>query len=329
MTAIAIQTVNDRCLVPLGESATAAVQKLGQHCIYLWDRHSDLIESSGILLISTCLLASKIFKSIPPLLPRTGLVILNYWSIISLNWQIKEFIKSGCDFLRSLASAKLSSVIETTTKAFVLGTNVLMVTFSFAAAVIALFGFPQTSLAIYVGMRPLALVNLALTIGCKGYDYYANKYLVNVLQNIEEQPNANQQISKIAICFLEILKKKETSISREWTQERELADRLVRQLDHSALEGLHEIFTLKVDIKEARLQALKLYSALYESMYNAVVNTKSFFELTILGYVAMGLCRAFPDSLVDMTSRWTMSLIYTDDLIRRKIRQAAVLHSIE
>ena len=44
-------------------------------------------------------------------------------------------------------------------------------------------------------------------------------------------------------------------------------------------------------------------------------------SLSVLGYVSMGVCKMFPDSLIEMGMRWSMSVLYTDDLIRLKINQ--------
>ena len=135
--------------------------------MHVWHKHSDLVSSTGILAVTTCLLAAKIFPRIPAILPRLSLVILNFTGVIWLNIQVREIKKSAADLQLALKIKDLSGATLTAAKVMVKGINALLTCGLFAASVVAFCGFPQTTAIMYLGMRPFAIFSLATGIFCE------------------------------------------------------------------------------------------------------------------------------------------------------------------
>lgn len=304
----------------------AKIKKIQSHVwhwtIRLLNKHTDLISSVGILAITTCLLAAKIFKNIPVFLPRLARIVFDFGGIIWLNVQVRDLFKSCSDFKRACQTREFIPLVETAAKVFLKTTNILLTCVIFATSVVAAIGFPQMTLALKLALRPLSLTALAISIAVDIRDYFANQSLLKELSALEQGIHSHRTITKVMVYFLEnITKSKSKRIIAHWPEERRLADRLVRQLDTFTIETFNECVG-KQQVKDVRLEAFKLYFALKDSMQNKQAGTKANLSLTALGYISMGICRAFPDSLLEMSTRWGMSVLYTDDLIRQKLFQS-------
>ncbi len=298
-------------------------------CVRLLNKHTDLISSVGILSITTCLLAAKIFKSIPVLLPRIARVVFDYGGIIWLNLQVRDCLKSCRDLGRAIEGRELKAVVETAGKVVVKASSILLTCVTFAASVVALVGFPQVTTAMYLAMRPIGLTSLAMTIAGDVNDYFVNAKLLKKLDALDARPEASLQVTQVMNCFLEIvLRPKEKYVRQQWVGEARLADRIVRQLDTFTLESFCEGLKKKRESADLHQEALKVFESVKQSMRKQQVLTKANLSLTALGYVSLGLSRAFPDSLLDMSSRWGMSLLYTCKLIWQKTFQANVTQVI-
>lgn len=287
------------------------------------DKHTDVISNLGILGITTCLLASKIFEKTPKILPRAAMVIYNYGGLIWLNVQARDLMKSVKDFTRSYQMASVDGLVETAAKVFVKGANILLTCVIFTGSVISTIAIPEASLAIALSIRSFSLSCLAINILSDVRDYFANEALLKRLEEVDASPEGSLLIGKIMVCFLEIIKDVETPsvISTEWKEEWALADRLVRQLDNYTFETFKE--SLQEDRKEKNhlVDALKLFYGVKDGMQSNQGSTKANLSLTALGYFSMGICRAYPDSLIEMLARWSMSVLYSDEFIQRKFFQ--------
>lgn len=294
------------------------------------DKHTDVISNLGILIITTCLLASKVFERTPKILPRMAMVIYNYGGLIWLNVQTRDLMKSVKDLLRSCQIANTEGIIETAAKVFVKGSNIFLTCVIFAGSVISFVAIPQASLAIALCIRSFSLSCLFINILSDVKDYFANEVLLKRLEELDANSEGSRLIGKVMVCFLEIVKNLETPsrISSEWKEEWRLADRLIRQLDHYTLETFKE--SLNEDRKEKNplVDALKLFYGVKDAMKSNQGTTKANLSLIALGYFSMGLCRAFPDSLIEMLSRWSMSVLYSDEFIQRKFFQVDLAERI-
>ena len=119
-----------------------------------------------------------------------------------------------------------------------------------------------------------------------------------------------------AVALLEVMKEKDSSGS---LSQQLLADRIIRQLDHSTIDTFLENLAFPKNIEEVRLEGIKLYFLIKDSLLGKQAWTKANLSLTALNYGAMALCRAFPDTIVEWLTRWSTSILYTDELIRKKL----------
>lgn len=294
------------------------------------DKHTDVISNLGILAITTCLLASKIFENTPKILPRMAMVVYNYGGLIWLNVQARDLMKSVKDLCRSCHKVNASGIVETAAKVFVKGSNILLTCVIFAGSVISAVAVPQASLAIALSIRSFSLSCLCINVLSDVRDYFANEALLKRLEQLDGNPDGSLLTGKVMVCFLEIVKdlKTPSEVTLGWKEEWDLADRLVRQLDHYTLDTFKE--SLKEDRKEkiALIDALKLFYGVKDGMRTNQGTTKANLSLIALGYFSMGLCRAFPDSLIEMLSRWSMSVLYSDEFIQRKFFQVDLAERI-
>lgn len=287
------------------------------------DKHTDVISNLGILAITTCLLVSKIFEKTPKILPRMAMVVYNYGGIIWLNVQVRDLLKSCRDLSRACLKVNPIAIVETAAKVLVKGVNILLTCVIFMGSVVSAVAIPQASLAIALSIRSFSLACLLINIASDIRDYFANEVLLKKLEEIEKDPNGSMLIGKIMVCFLEIVNgiKTPSVASYEWKQEWNLADRLIRQLDHYTLETFKESLARDRKEKNCLVDALKLFYGVKDGMVSNQGITKANLSLTALGYISMGICRAFPDSLIEMIMRWSMSVLYTDEFIQRKFFQ--------
>lgn len=315
---------------PLWETGKRLAQKGWNFSVRVLNKHTDLISSLGILAITTCLLAAKIFKNIPSILPRLANVVFNYGGIIWLNVQVRDFIKSCRDWGRVVGQGDWQALLETTAKVFVKGVNILLTCAFFGASVAAAVGFPQLTLALHMAVRPLSLTSLAINIAGDVRDYFANEEVLKQLDSLETDCKTDRQIAKVMGCFLEIVMRPKHVPCRgllQWSKERKLADFIVRQLDTYTLETFQEGLGKKRALSDVRQEVLKLFYNVQDSMRNRQANTKANLFLTVVGYVSMGICRAFPETVVEKATRFGMSVMYTDELIRQKLFQADLAES--
>lgn len=291
------------------------------------DKHTDLISNLGILAITTCLLASKVFEKTPKILPRLAMMVYNYGGIIWLNVQLRDAIKSGKDLWRAIEGKDYAGMIETAAKAFVKGVNIILTCVIFGGSLASAFLMPQASLSIALAIRSFSLTCLAINVASDIRDYFANHTLLKQLEAMEAHPEGSLLIGKVMVCFLEIIK--QVKVSSPMSNEKRLADRLVRQLDTYTLETFQESLGQDRKEKHPLVDALKLFYGVVDGMHSNQATTKSNLSLTALGYFSMGICRAFPDSLVEMTARWSMSVLYTDAFIQRKFFQATLADQLK
>ena len=301
-----------------------------QWSVKVLNKHTDLISSAAILAITTCLLAGKIFKAIPSIIPRLAKVVFDFGGIIWLNVQVRDCIKSWRDFSRAITHANWSAIIESAAKIMVKGANILLTSAIFAASVVGACGIPQASLLLGLTIRPLGLACLAMTIATDIRDYFVNETLVEKFKHIEQTPDGSKTIAKVMACFLEIITESPTKASSSaWTAERHLADAIVRQLDTPTVETFQEMLAHPRKEQSPRAEALKLFYQVEDGIRSKQAGTKANLSLIALGYVSMGICRAFPDSVIEMATRLGMSVLFTDELIRQKLFQYDLASNVD
>jgi hypothetical protein len=283
---------------------------------HVLNKHTDLISSVGILTLTTCLLAAKIFPKIPPIWPRLSLVILNFGGIIWLNVQVRDFIKNVRDLSFAAQMRELSGVLLTAVKVLVRGIDILLTCGLFTASVVASCGYPHTTLLMYASMRPFAILSLAMGVMTEICNYFINERL---LAKIEKKA-LEGRLKQVMQCFVDrvLCQKQDRQAIPHLDQL--LAVHIIRQLDMSTLEIFQE--RLKISSREDDEESVNIFHAMKTSIQNKQAATEASLFLTALGYVSMGICKIFPGSLAEIGLRWGMSVLYTDELIKQKLFQS-------
>lgn len=288
---------------------------------HILDQHTDTISSIGILAVTTGMLAAKIFQGIPAIIGRSGRVFLEFSGVIWLNVQIKEFLKVQRDFIRSLGSGEMESIARTALKVTIAAMNIFFTCAYFAASLVTFAGFSHISMSIYLALRPFSLGVLSAELVKEVWDYSTNLKILNLFSEIESQRNAGQQLAKIMRSYLKIISEDTISragISEVNSFEGRLASNMVSQLDSFSIK----LFSSNLGEGNPRIKALRLYYDIKYGIGNIQDRVKSNLSLSGLGYVSRCVCKMYPDSLIEMMTRWTMSVLFTDELvIKYKIRQ--------
>ncbi|MBA3816373.1 MAG: hypothetical protein H0X29_07610 [Parachlamydiaceae bacterium] len=293
------------------------------------DHHTDAISSIGILAVTTALLAAKIFPSMPAIIGKSGRLVLEFSGIIWLNVQIKEFSKSVRDCSRALYSSDYETILRTVLKVSIKGVNILLTCAYFSASIATFIGFSQVSGTIYMTLRPLSLAILSTEIINDIWDYATNIKLLKKMDLIEGSPNPSFQIAKLICSYLNInLVNRSQHASTALTSER-LASSIFTQLDTFTIKQLQtkkahtpeDLGRISSKVGTSRIQALCLYYNIKEGLINTQARVKSNLSLIVLGYVSRGICKMYPDSLTEMIVRWGMSVLFTNELIKYKLRQ--------
>jgi hypothetical protein len=211
-------------------------------------------------------------------------------------------------------------MVETAAKVFYKGVNIILTCALFGGSVAAACGMPGAFLAVALATRPVALASLAANICCDVRDYFVNEAVLRRMKEMEDSTTGcTDRVAALMVQFLERLKGE--TITQKKTSETLLADRIICQLDTQTLEVFRESLVNKETVSSSRQAVLKIFSAIHDGIRSRQTGTRANLSLMMMGYASMALCKIFPDSLVDMATRWSMSVLYTDELIRQKLFQ--------
>lgn len=172
------------------------------------------------------------------------------------------------------------------------------------------------------------------------YDYFVDNALLRQLAALESGDDdrlASQHIAKVMKCFLEVLVlpvAEQQALDKQpaedtFIAERRLARKIVRQLDMWTVQTFRDSLKDKTKLHNARAEAIKLFYSVKDSMMNGQAAIEANLSLMALGYGAMAISRAWPDTVADMSARWVMSVLYTDELVRQKIFQWDLAKAIQ
>lgn len=182
----------------------------------------------------------------------------------------------------------------------------------------------------YAIMRPFSLFSLLVGIGTEVYDYKKNGDLIRKITVIEKANDRGLRTQNIMRHFLNrLISSKENKEPND--PDKQLARHIFRQLEHFTLE------TFKGEIQKKHPKILdklspddakKLFSALTKALQDKQIYTKTNLWLIALGYMGMAICRLWPETLVQSSTTWGMSFLYTSKLIYQKTQQAKLRTSI-
>lgn len=299
----------------------SAISKKWKWLVRIYHHHSDLITSLGIFTLNTILLASKIFKEIPHLLHRSCYTALSFSSVMWLNIAIRDLIKNGEDLYHNLKAKDLEGIVFSAAKVTVKSLNMILSGALIAASIFSLFAFPEIALAMYAVMRPFSLFSLAVGILNEVYDYKKSDSLADRITQVSQKP---EKVERVMRHFLKRLYHEKDSEAE--SPEKSLARHAFKQLDHYLLESMLENITKKYGDKSAeilietldRQEINSLIQTLEAGLKQKRQYTQANLGLIGAGYVSMGICKIWPDSLIQSSVTWAMSLLYTSKMIWQK-----------
>lgn len=307
---------------PTPEPSTA--RRYWKWCVTTYHDHSDLITSLGIFTLNTILLASKIFKQIPHFIHRSCYVALSFSSVMWVNIQVRDLLKTGNDLYHSMQEKDMQGIVFTAAKVTVKSLNMLLAGSLMAASVVSLCAFPEVTLAMYAVMRPFSLFSLVVGIGTEIYDHRKNASLIGKFNRTAKNP---EKVQRVMGHFLNRLYSEK---DRERNTEKTLAHHTFRQLDHYVIETVktslfekHGAETASQAVDSLGEQGMRdLFHTLRRGLKQKRDYTKANLGLIVLGYLSMGICKMWPDSLIQSSVTWGMSALYTGKMIWRKAKHS-------
>lgn len=285
--------------------------------IRVYNKHSELFSNLTIVSLNSILLLSKIYEQIPRVIPRTALVVFSYTGIISLNAQIKSLFKSSRDFSNAFSLRDAQGMLFTAMKVSVKGLNIILTASMFAAAVIALAGFPTITLAMYAVMRPFGVAGWIGAIANEACDYQQNQKVLGDLEVMRKSPNVDERIHNFAMHSFDLIRPGSLGPIKG-KDERKLASRVLRQIGDYDVEAYRENIAklalgsqrlgkpLTIDQQAAWLHFQNVQGSLEKQVKVATANL----GLRVLCYGALGVCKAYPDSIAQWSSMWGISVLY-------------------
>lgn len=313
-------------------------------CWKVYKKHSDLISSSALLILNTILLASQIFQQIPAIVPRVSLVLLNYTGIIWLNVQVRSFIKSCQDLGFAIQYHDVEGIVFTASKVLVKALNILLTGSMFIASVVSLAGYPGIALGMYTAMRNPAMAGWVASIFNDIADYYQNKKLLKNLSEIDQSQDADIRIQLIVRNFIQMTHPKSRrllpsipeNLKKIDATEKRTSMRIVRQ------SGEYLLYTFKETLAAGkcfsnvdgtlsgldRNYTYKFYLGLQDGIKRKQDLTRANLGLIVLGYASLGLCRMYPNTIIQYGVTWGMSMLYTGKLLYQKYHQRKLQHQI-
>ena len=284
------------------------VKKAVRWCVDTYYQHSDLLFNLSTLTLNTAVLASKIFQSIPRIVERSANTLLSFTGVIWLNIQIRDLIKKGEDCLYAAQAKDWKGLAFSAAKVTVASLNILLTCGTFGASLVALSGLPTLALSMYLLMRPYALFSLVLEIATKVADHEIDGLLSHKMSIVLNLSNCDDKIQKIMVDFFSLLQKEKKKRIDP------LALHIFRQQEHSSLEQIRTQF----GPKPSQEQLKNLFLSLKKNLENNQFFTKVNFGLIAYGYVCIGICRLYPQTLIQSLSVWSVSILYTGKLLYKK-----------
>lgn len=282
-----------------------------------WDtfkRHSDLVTSVAIFSLNSCVMAAKASRQVPNLVGHSANVALSYVGVISTPAQVHYLGKTWSDVTRAVRDRDMLAIGPVAVKVANEAVNVLLTVGNFVAAVAKLVNRPAFAIAFYATCRPVAVAGTVATIFVDLFGWVSNSRLITRLDGLQSGSDA-----KVQQLFRDI-------VSGETTEDpdlKHLTTLVQRTLDRDTWNALAARATRSMEEgdltgEEARalLATVQKYCARQDEFYKAGVGLRA------LGYAAMAVCRANPDTLVQSITLWGMGLLYTSKLAYEKVAQA-------
>lgn len=265
----------------------------------LYHKHSDLVSQYSRLFLNSIILAGKLPTGIPLALPRAAFAWMSYTGITYTNIMVRGVCKTANDFKYAFKASDWKAAAYTLVRTAVKVTDIVMMFIMFGASLVTLAGFPATSLAIYASMRPISMASLALVISDEIIDFLDTKDILDTCGE-DEPPQRMEHFEAYALD--------QPLDAAALGDER--ARSMVRVLEEHAL-GVFQDHPQKIKhcYHEVRKAVDQKHRTTIENIY-----------ARIFGYFSLAVCRYYPDSLIQATLTWGISLYYTEKMVREKLR---------
>ncbi len=269
----------------------------------MWKEHyqsqSDTVNQFTNFTLSTTLLLSEIFQKIPKVVPRTARTLLTYTGILTLHYQTKELNKNCRDLKLAWEAKELSAIALTGAKVAVKASDIFLTIGSFAFACVSLAGNPALTLSYYTFVRPLATGAWGMLIA---FDVIDHKLISSLLEKLKKIDSSEDQ-EQISTYFKWILhnETKQPSLIKQDNQK--IARDLAQQYD------LYRLAEIEKALKEDPTQ--DFFALLIANMEKRQTIKTADLALKIFGYISLGINSAYPETLIQASTYWSMSALFT------------------
>lgn len=284
----------------------------------LCTQDSDLLMSLTVTALDTCVLAAKLFSAVPQTVGYGAKVLLSYIGEISFTAQIRLLLKTVSDLKDVIVERRGVGVVVVAFKVAEVASTLLLSAGTTLASMAAFMGRMELVGVLYSVLRPWGVALTLVSVALEGYQYYANRHLLRELSDLSVKPMSDER----SLFLLKSLREPQ----RACTDPRyhPLRSKIVQQLDREAWRVLQEALQKGLGTWEAplneeqRLKVRELVAVLKENSRKKTTLAESSVALTALGYLSMGLCRAYPDTLLQASLLWSLSVLFTSKLLYRK-----------
>lgn len=261
--------------------------------------HLDLISSTTSTIANFVFLSGKLFAQIPATLTRSAFVVMNSIGLLYMDWQVSFTLKTTKDSVMSL-KMDVWQLVALTVAATVSGiSDLLLMLAGVGASVASWAGRQSISSSIYTVTRPWGVTFLfvaaALDIGNRLLHYSLKGRLTQLMHDEKAKDRCE--------AILNTLISKPADID---PKDRFLVAAIRIAMDKYTLETLLTRLTSR-----KRCDAHLLMKQVKDNIEVQSAFTWNNLCLRILGYPALYLCKAYPDTLVHAATLCTTSILHT------------------
>ncbi len=255
-------------------------------------QNTDLIQSVSYTTWNALIFLSRLFKQIPDYVGHASKCILSLHSYVplSVNLTLQDLSKHLHDVNHSICVNDKKAMLLTTLKVVAKVADTFLILAGTVASFASLAGSFAIATALYQLMIPIGIASLAVTIFFDIYDYIETKSLIGKINKIEE--------SKIDDVTRQVIR----AINHKPSINDGLGCRVVRQIDTWTLNNLNDPSWEKIKQALESTQDIKSRALIKRA----------------IGYLAMLICRMYPNTLLQGGLQLGMSLYYTLDLAYTK-----------
>lgn len=278
----------------------------------------------GLVLsgVNTTFLLGKAIAAIPAVITNLAYASLRFIGLLWVHVQMRALLKSGGDLLFALSNRCWTRVCYVTSLVFVQGTGACLTVGGTVAAVVATLAYKSTATWVFMVMRPWGLAALVVQIALDVIAHLTDGPLIDRMREASRSGTRVQaffgayQLGTISEAGLAAAARSRMD-PNTW---KELENKARALLDSSSLNPVFRM------TRRWRLQ--RLFKITIENLHTQREEARSHLARTVVGYVAMGITRAYPQTVIEAIVNWTINLYWTSEMLSRKYVQASHQESI-